>query len=57
MMDLRKVGVEALTLGQYLQPTKRHLHVKDFVHPHKFDYWKKRGDDMGRQRVGAEDGR
>jgi lipoyl synthase len=47
MMDLREVGVEALTLGQYMQPTKRHLLVKEWVTPEKFDYWKTKGDELG----------
>lgn len=39
MDDLRSVGVDVLTLGQYLQPTPRHLPVAEFVHPEKFaDY-------------------
>lgn len=40
MVDLRKVGVEILTLGQYLQPTKRHLAVEEYVTPEKFEQWK-----------------
>ncbi len=40
MVDLREAGVEILTLGQYLQPTKRHLAVEEFVAPEKFDAWK-----------------
>lgn len=47
MKDLRSVGVEALTLGQYIQPTKRHMAVKHFVTPQKFQQWKKKGDEMG----------
>ena len=35
MKDLRKVGVSILTLGQYLQPTFRHLPVSEFVKPEK----------------------
>ncbi|CAN5388933.1 lipoyl synthase [soil metagenome] len=40
MNDLRNAGVEILTLGQYLQPTKKHLPVLEFVHPDKFAYYK-----------------
>lgn len=40
MADLREAGVEILTLGQYLQPTKRHLTVEDYVTPEKFEEWK-----------------
>lgn len=35
--DLRSVGVDFLTLGQYLQPTKKHLQVKEFISPEKFE--------------------
>ncbi|KAF6023791.1 LIAS [Bugula neritina] len=47
MKDLRENGVGCLTLGQYMQPTKRHLKVKEYVTPEKFDYWKKVGDELG----------
>ncbi|KAI6215108.1 RNA helicase [Aphelenchoides besseyi] len=47
MRDLRAVGVEALTLGQYMQPTKRHLMVKEWIAPDKFDELKKLGEEMG----------
>jgi lipoic acid synthetase len=40
MADLRAAGVEILTLGQYLQPTKRHLEVESYVTPEDFDRWK-----------------
>ena len=35
--DLSSVGVDILTLGQYLQPTPKHLKVQNFIHPEKFD--------------------
>jgi lipoyl synthase len=35
--DLRSVGVDILTLGQYLRPTPKHLEVKEFVTPEKFE--------------------
>lgn len=47
MEDLRVNGVDCLTFGQYMQPTKRHLKVSEFVTPEKFDYWKAVGDKMG----------
>jgi len=47
MQDLRRNGVDCLTLGQYMQPTKRHLRVEEFVTPTKFDHWKDVGDKMG----------
>ena len=40
MKDLRKVGVSIITLGQYLQPTKKHLEVLEFVLPKQFDKYK-----------------
>uniref|UniRef100_A0A0M3IEY5 Lipoyl synthase, mitochondrial n=1 Tax=Ascaris lumbricoides TaxID=6252 RepID=A0A0M3IEY5_ASCLU len=47
MKELREIGVDALTLGQYMQPTKRHLLVKEWVTPAKFDEWKRVGDSLG----------
>lgn len=38
MDDLRTVGVQILTMGQYLQPTKEHLPVKEFITPAKFEH-------------------
>mmetsp|Transcript_19257 Transcript_19257/g.33224 ORF Transcript_19257/g.33224 Transcript_19257/m.33224 type:complete len:443 (+) Transcript_19257:78-1406(+) len=43
MYDLKAVGVDILTLGQYLQPTPTHLDVVDFVTPEKFEEWRKFG--------------
>ena len=47
MQDLRNVGVEVLTLGQYLQPTIKHLPVVEFINPEKFEYYKIKGLEMG----------
>jgi lipoyl synthase len=47
MQDLRNVGVEVLTLGQYLQPTLKHLPVVEFIDPEKFEYYKIKGLEMG----------
>jgi len=43
MDDLRSVGCEVLTIGQYLQPTKCHLPVKEFVTPEMFEKYRKAG--------------
>lgn len=41
MDDLRAVGVSVITIGQYLQPTKKHLPVKEYIRPEQFeDYYK-----------------
>ena len=47
MDDLRSVGVDILTLGQYLQPTKAHLPVAEFIHPDRFARFKEVGMDKG----------
>ena len=45
--DLRRVGCDILTLGQYLQPTPKHLPVVEFVPPGKFAEYKKVAKRMG----------
>jgi lipoic acid synthetase len=47
MQDLRSVHVDILTLGQYLQPTPKHLPVAEFIEPAQFDFYKKLGLEMG----------
>jgi lipoic acid synthetase len=47
MDDLLSVGVDILTLGQYLQPTKEHLAVAEFVHPDVFAQYKAIGLEKG----------
>lgn len=47
MEDLRSVNVDILTLGQYLQPTPKHLPVADFITPEKFAEYKEIGLKMG----------
>jgi lipoic acid synthetase len=47
MEDLRSVNVDILTLGQYLQPTSRHLPVAEFVTPERFARYKELGLEMG----------
>ena len=45
--DLREYNVDVVTFGQYLQPSRGHMKVEEYVHPDKFDYWKSIADDMG----------
>ncbi len=45
--DLRAVDCDILTIGQYLQPTQKHLGVKDFVAPEQFDAWREYGESIG----------
>lgn len=47
MTDLRSVGVDVITLGQYLQPTKSHLPVAEFVTPGRFKEYEEAGLKMG----------
>lgn len=43
MDDLVENGLDILTLGQYLQPTKMHIEVAEFVHPDKFAHFREEG--------------
>jgi lipoic acid synthetase len=45
--DLRSVGVDIVSIGQYLQPTSRHLPVKEYIRPEKFDSYKESIEKMG----------
>ncbi|PSN18847.1 lipoyl synthase [filamentous cyanobacterium CCP5] len=47
MADLRSVDCDILTIGQYLQPTPKHLAVQEFVTPAQFDAWRQTGEGMG----------
>lgn len=47
MDDLAAQGLDVLTLGQYLQPTKMHLEVKEFIHPDTFAKYKEEGMKRG----------
>ncbi|PIT99328.1 MAG: lipoyl synthase [Bdellovibrionales bacterium CG10_big_fil_rev_8_21_14_0_10_45_34] len=47
LQDLRNVGCDVVTFGQYLQPTKRHLKVERFYSPKEFDNWKVIAEQMG----------
>ncbi len=51
MHDLRAVGVSIMTIGQYLQPSKKHLSVLEFITPKQFDKYKEIGLSLGFQHV------
>jgi lipoyl synthase len=45
--DLRAHAVEVVTIGQYLQPTRAHLRVEEYVHPDVFEQYKEYGEGLG----------
>ena len=45
--DLRENGVDCVTLGQYMQPTKKHLKVIEYVTPENFKRWEQVGEELG----------
>jgi lipoic acid synthetase len=47
MRDLRAAGCDILTLGQYLQPTLKHLPMVEFVPPEKFAFFKQQAEALG----------
>lgn len=47
LRDLREVGCDVVTFGQYMRPTKRHVKVVEYVTPEKFDYWRDTALEMG----------
>ncbi|MEY2937801.1 MAG: lipoyl synthase [Bacteroidota bacterium] len=51
MQDLRAVGLDVITLGQYLQPTPKHLPVAEFITPERFAEYEAIGKEMGFRHV------
>jgi lipoic acid synthetase len=47
MRDLRQVDCDILTIGQYLQPSAKHLGVKEFISPPQFASWREFGESIG----------
>ncbi|WP_413175268.1 lipoyl synthase [Anabaena azotica] len=47
MQDLRAVDCDILTIGQYLQPSQKHLQVAEFISPEQFAAWKVFGEELG----------
>ena len=51
MKDLRKIGTDILTLGQYLQPTKEQLPVVEYISQKTFDHYAAIGKELGFQQL------
>ncbi|MFC4689636.1 lipoyl synthase [Dokdonia genika] len=51
LKDLREVNLDIVTIGQYLQPSKKHLPVKQFITPDQFQKYEKIGLEMGFRHV------
>ena len=49
--DLRQANVDVVTIGQYLQPSKKHLPVSEFISPSQFEKYKNIGLSLGFQHV------
>jgi lipoic acid synthetase len=47
LRDLRNVGCDRITIGQYLKPSKNSLEVVEYIPPAKFDWWKHRAIGLG----------
>jgi lipoic acid synthetase len=47
MEDLRAVNCDIITIGQYLQPSQKHLAVEEFVTPSQFKAWQEFGESIG----------
>ncbi len=47
LRDLRAVDCDIVTIGQYLQPSQKHLGVQEFVTPEQFDGWRDYGESIG----------
>lgn len=51
MKDFAAIGLDVMTIGQYLQPTKMHLPVEEWVHPDTFKWYKEVGESLGIEHV------
>ncbi|MEO0142327.1 MAG: lipoyl synthase, partial [candidate division WOR-3 bacterium] len=47
LRDLKDTNVDIVTIGQYLQPTKKHVPVQKYYTPDEFDKFKKIGEEIG----------
>ncbi len=47
LVDLKAAGVDVVTFGQYLRPTRRHISVQRYIPPAEFDQWRVEAEAMG----------
>jgi lipoic acid synthetase len=47
LQDLRNLGCDRITIGQYLKPSKNSLEVVEYIPPAKFDWWKQKAISLG----------
>ena len=47
LKDLRNVGCDRITIGQYLKASKKSLEVAEYIPPEKFDWWKQKAIELG----------
>ena len=47
LRDLRAVGVDVVTIGQYLQPSPKHARIDRWVHPDEFRWFREQGEELG----------
>lgn len=53
LRDLRRVHCDMVTIGQYLQPTLKHISVKEYVHPDQFKYYEEISYELGFKKVSS----
>lgn len=53
MDDLREIGCQVLTIGQYLRPSPKHLPVVEYIHPDQFDQYREIGYEKGFDHVAS----
>ena len=47
LKDAKEAGVDVVTFGQYMRPTKKHMAVSEYITPQAFESWQKVGEQMG----------
>jgi len=47
MRDLRAVGCDVFTIGQYARPSKSHIEVSEWIHPRRFDRYREKAQELG----------